>query len=188
MKNKFFVLTVKDYLPKEEQLKIENEIAQYILDLWKDYKISCVFIPTGANPIEENDLPVGERLMLKIADNKIFSVSIPKTPEETKQIIRKSEFAVCTRMHSAIFAITEYKPLIAIAYEHKSIGLLKSLQLEEWYLSMREVTSKRLAILTKRLLKPKNYQTFIEHLKNERPTILSQRQSLKLDIMQKAGI
>ena len=32
MKNKFFVLTVKDYLPKEEQLKIENEIAQYILD------------------------------------------------------------------------------------------------------------------------------------------------------------
>lgn len=183
MKNKFFVLTVKDYLPKDEQLKIEDEIAKYILDLWKNYKISCVFIPTGANPIEENDLPVGERLLLKIADSKIFKVSIPKTPEETKQIIRKSKFAVCTRMHSAIFAITEYKPLIAIAYEHKSIGLLQSLNLQQWYVRMQETTSLKLMKLTEKLLNKANYSSFIHILKKQRLIILKERDNLKLQII-----
>src|SRR4051812_18766104 len=134
MSNNYFVLTVKDYLSKPQQLKVENEITNYILGVWNKYKLQCVFIPTGSNPIEENDLPVGNRFSEKINNSKIFMIKIPRTPEATKKIIQRAKFAVCTRMHSAIFAITEYTPFIAIAYEHKSIGLLKSLDLSEWFI------------------------------------------------------
>ncbi len=178
-KNNYFILTVKDYLAKEQQLHIESEITKYIFNVWRSFHLRCVFIPTGANPIEENDLPVGERMSNKINNKSIFAVKIPKNPEATKKIIRKAKFAICTRMHSAIFAITEFTPFIAIAYEHKSIGLLRSLQLSEWSIKMREVTAEALTKKTSKLLEKSNYQQFINHLNKKRPSILAYRDVLK---------
>jgi colanic acid/amylovoran biosynthesis protein len=177
--NNYFVLTVKDYLPIDKQIFVEKEIAEYIKSVWQKYKISCVFIPTGANPIEENDIPVGIRLARLVGDQDIFSIKIPATPEVTKSILRGATFSVCTRMHSAIFSVTEYTPLIAIAYEHKSIGFLESINLQDWYITMKDATKNELMRLTNKLLNKKVYTGFVNHLKLQREKIIVQSETLK---------
>ena len=182
--SKYYVLTIKDYLPQPEQEAIESEFILYIKHMWDKHKMSCIFIPTGANPIEENDVPVGERIAAQIKNNKVFAMEIPKTPEETKRIIRGAKFAMCTRMHSAIFAVTEFIPFIAIAYEHKSIGLLESLSLSKWHIRMTQVTCSELYSMTKKLLNKQTYANFIKTLMEQQTIITNLRQELKHEIVE----
>lgn len=176
--SRYFVLTVKNYYELSKQIPIEKEFSKFVDYVWDTYSLKCVFIPTAANPIEENDIPSGERIGKDIKKG-IFKIEIPKTPEETVKIISKAKFAVCTRMHSAIFSALAYTPFIAIAYEHKVTGFMKYMELEQWNTGMVDVSFEKLKRLSDLLIKKDTQKKYVEHLKYRREVILLQRNKLK---------
>lgn len=175
----YYVLTIKDYLNKEKQRKVEREFSNFIKGNWDRTKHVCYFIPTAANPIEENDLPVGERIAKNIKNDKIFKIVVPKDPSDTKRIIQKAQYAICTRMHSAIFSTTEFTPFVTVAYEHKSTGLLKVLDIKDHYTKLEDISSKKLTELVSNLTEKRQYVSFIKNLKSQRKNIIIQRNKLK---------
>jgi len=181
-KDAYFVLTVKNYFNLNKQVAIEKEFADFISYVWKKHGLKCVFIPTGANPIEENDIPTGERLREKVG-SKILKIEIPKTPEATHEIIKNARLAVCTRMHSAIFSAVVFTPFIAIAYEHKVKGLMELLKLKDWILPLDGITKSELISLFDKLTTARVHQKYVDQLKQDRSKILSQRQALKTYIL-----
>jgi colanic acid/amylovoran biosynthesis protein len=49
------------------------------------------------------------------------------------------DFFVATRLHSAIYALKAGVPVVAVAYEPKTIGIFKDLDLSEFVLDIRSI-------------------------------------------------
>lgn len=174
-----YVLTVKDYLERRSQRVVEDEITTLVDYLWENYKLKCIFIPTGANPIEENDIPVGERIRKMIKSEKSFNIVIPEDPRQTKRILKSAKFAICTRMHSAILSACVFTPFIALSYEHKVTGLLKVLNLEKWGIDFKNTSFNNIHNKYLEIIKPKNYNTYLDVLRKDREEILKYRDLIK---------
>lgn len=66
------------------------------------------------------------------------------TPVQIKNVIGQLDFFVGTRMHSNIFATSMKIPTLAIAYEKKTNGIMKSVGLENYVEEIDEITSESL--------------------------------------------
>ncbi len=60
-------------------------------------------------------------------------------PTELMKYIGSMDLFIGTRMHSNIFALIMNVPVIAIAYEHKTYGIMKMLNLGNWVLDIEEI-------------------------------------------------
>jgi polysaccharide pyruvyl transferase WcaK-like protein len=170
----YYVLSLREYL-KQGQERVEREIADYIRIMAKERHLTCRYVPMGANPIEENDLVVADRLARLVDDPGVFEIVHPKSPDELKGILSKATFSVCNRMHTAILSATVHTPFIAIAYQHKTHGFLKSFGLEGWNIDMDVVTATGLQELTNELLGAKEYASFVTTLEKKRHEIAEER-------------
>lgn len=179
----YYTLSCREYL-KGNQSIAEKELAKFIDLLWTKHKLKCVFIPTAANPIEENDILVAERIQSYVAHKNSFSINVPKSPAKMKDVLEQSQFSICNRMHHAILSATVYTPFISIAYQHKTIGFLEYLELTEWNQDMDKLDAGKLVAKVESLLDKKTYKSFIDHLKHKRPEVLKNRQSI-IDILLK---
>ena len=56
-----------------------------------------------------------------------------------------------SRLHSNIFTLTEGVPVLAIAYQDKTFGVLRMLGLDEWVVDIRAVEAGQLVDLLRRL-------------------------------------
>jgi len=65
-------------------------------------------------------------------------------PQELQGIMGQMELFIGTRMHSNIFALTMEVPTIAIAYEHKTEGIMSMLELQHWVLPINSLEPERL--------------------------------------------
>ena len=63
---------------------------------------------------------------------------------ELMKYIGSMDLFVGTRMHSNIFALIMNVPVVAIAYEHKTHGIMKMLSLENWVLDIEKINEHEL--------------------------------------------
>lgn len=132
------VITAREWLSKKEQNKYESELSKVIDYVWEKYKLKSVFIPMVWNSSEEHDAEVARRIHKKIKNKHIFSILNINNPKQVKEILSKSKMALCTRMHSAILSYGTFTPFISIAYEHKTNGILRMLNLKKFNLNINE--------------------------------------------------
>lgn len=167
-KKDYFVLTLRQGLgmSQNKQDTIEQDIAKCVIEVWKKYKLPCIFIPMASNLIEENDLIVAKRLEKLINNSQIFSIKFPKNPVEAKKILRNAKLSVCNRLHSAILSATEYTPFITISYAHKTIGFMKFFGLDEWNINMSEVNYKILMNKLDKIFIESNHKKVVGVLNN----------------------
>jgi colanic acid/amylovoran biosynthesis protein len=91
-----------------------------------------------------------DRLMAKNVRNlskhpeRIHLVEDDLHPFEIIGVCRKLDFLIGTRMHSTIFSLVNNVPVIGIACEHKTTGLLRGLGLEELSIDAKAVTAQNL--------------------------------------------
>jgi len=71
------------------------------------------------------------------------------SPEQLVSIYSRMEFHIGTRMHSNIFALTAGVPVLAIAYEDKTYGLMSILKLERYAIDIEELDARRLLEMVK---------------------------------------
>ncbi|MBY6037095.1 polysaccharide pyruvyl transferase family protein [Fictibacillus nanhaiensis] len=67
-------------------------------------------------------------------------------PRELKYLYSKMDMFVGTRMHSNIFSLSNFVPTVAINYEHKTRGIMESLNLNDFVIDINEITPENLKI------------------------------------------
>lgn len=99
-------------------------------------------------------------ISLKIRDNlsepskqRVHVLTKDYTPEQTKAMIGTMDAFVATRTHSGIFALSTGVPLLAIAYEYKTPGIMKMIGLQDRVLDINRITEEELISSVRALLK-----------------------------------
>jgi polysaccharide pyruvyl transferase WcaK-like protein len=140
------------------------------------------------NPIEDDDTRVYARLASRIRAKQSLTLVSPKSYKESQKLLARANFAVATRMHSAILALTVHTPFLTIGYGHKSLGFIQSLELKNWYIDITKVNKTNLVDLTMSFIKPKNLVHLRRKLKTAQTQLLKQKPLLmqKLTLFLKA--
>ena len=158
--NNYLVLTAREWLKKDEQMKYEQALIELIKHAWKKYHLKTYFVAMAGNKAEDDDNRVAQRIEAAINDNNIFAITPLNHPKEVQNFLNNAKVAICTRMHSAILAITVGTPFLTIGYEHKTKGLMKHMNLSSWHMDIEKVRKNILIDKFDRLLDKKNYNFF----------------------------
>jgi colanic acid/amylovoran biosynthesis protein len=75
----------------------------------------------------------------------------PVSPEILQSLYGEMDIFIATRLHSAIFALNRHVPVLSIAYQPKTLGVLQMLGLEQWSIPIEEATPDRLVALLRNL-------------------------------------
>lgn len=180
-RNKYIVLTALEWFDDlKRQQEFEKMLIDFVREAWSKYKLKTVFIAMAWNNIEDDDNRVANRIKLNIQNDNIFSVFHPKSLSELQKKLGQATIAVCTRMHSAILSTTVFTPFITIGYGHKTLGFVKSYDIEKWYIDINEVNFEKLMKKFDDLLIEKEYNMLISKLRIKQeeiskylPTIIS---------------
>jgi colanic acid/amylovoran biosynthesis protein len=99
----------------------------------------------GPTP-DQDDRRTAARVFAEVSDlaERVVFVEKGCSAETLQAIYSRLDLLIGTRLHSNIFALTALTPVLAIAYQPKTLGVLKMLQLEEWVLPIETVTGDRL--------------------------------------------
>ena len=181
-KSDYIVLSAREWLPREKQLKYESILGDFVNYVWKRFKLKTKMLIMANNPIEETDTPVAQRIQENIKNNRFFDIIYPSDHREAQDILRDAKLAVCTRMHSAILSFTTTTPFIAIGYGHKTQGLMKLLTLTEWFVDIYDLRYNWLVSKFDFLLKSGTYSSYIKRLKEQRKIVLAFRPKIINDI------
>ncbi len=114
---------------------------------------------------KHSDIPFIDKIIenMKYSERAII-FSDKKSGREQQREIATVDFMIATRHHSAIFACKVNTPVISIAYEHKIVAFMQSVNLGDFLLDIYEINSNQL--LEKIELLKKNY----DNIKQSLPT------------------
>lgn len=133
-----------------------EEYLTKIADIIKSFEdAQIVFIPMVETKIAKFD----ERMIAKRIVNKIDkkdNIRIIKNdyfPSELRALTGKMDILFGTRFHSVIFAISSGVPVISLMYEHKSLGIMKMLNLEEYVYNIDNFNVKDIVEKINKILK-----------------------------------
>ena len=107
---------------------------------------TVVFVPHVIGPGEiHDDRVIGNELLTKVnSKQKVISIINEYTPEELKGIIGVCDLFIGARMHANIAATSMHVPTIAIAYSHKTYGIMEMLGQGKYVLDIKELDYKSL--------------------------------------------
>jgi colanic acid/amylovoran biosynthesis protein len=159
-------ITVRKWFKDAESLdKYVEAFAQTIDYLITQHNAQVFYIPQViAENFGDDDRLVAERVQASVSEKKHFMlVTDDLHPFEVIGLCGKMDIFIGTRMHSNIFALINYVPVIAIEYEHKTRGIMQGLGLEALTLDINDATSATLKKKVDLLLKNRDhYRALIE--------------------------
>lgn len=85
----------------------------------------------------------------KVREN-VTTLESDYTPPELISLIGECDFFVGTRMHSNIFATRAGVPTVAISYQAKTHGIMRSLDLDGWWVNINEIDPNNIVGLIER--------------------------------------
>lgn len=167
-----FGITVRDWnfpLLSDKNKAMNNYInaLQETLTYYIKEKNACfIFIPQVI--VEHGDdaevaKKIKEQLPNELKERFIIRCD-DFSPYEIKSLISQLDYFVGTRMHSNIFATSMKVPTVAIAYEKKTNGIMKTLNLEDYIIEINTITSEKL--IKKIEVMMKNNKDIRRHLDN----------------------
>jgi colanic acid/amylovoran biosynthesis protein len=160
-------VTVRQWLPSDEQERYEGAIAATIDTLCHRHGAAVILIPqVTSNLGNDDDRLVNRRVYGRLHDRtNVRLVDDHIDHRQIKAFYASLDLLIGTRFHSVIFALTSYVPSIAVAYEHKTTGIMRDLGLEKWVVDIRAVDE---TVLTQRaeslLLEAPSYRSYLEEV------------------------
>lgn len=140
-------------------------IAQTVTDVSKDFAIELlpqVLPPAGDDVDVSHEV---RRMCHPRAD-----IAVVEDDLDLKALIdRYGEYyaVIGTRMHANLIALCQGVPVIAIAYEHKTRGIMHELSLDDYVVDIEEATGERLTAMWRRLCE--DYDEYADHLRTVLP-------------------
>lgn len=164
------------YMDKNNINHYYKEMAETISKLVFLYKYKIFVFNQVSGPTEdENDLQ-GAKIVLsflpKNIRHEIMVVKEKLNPSELKGCYGQMDVFLATRLHSGIFALDMRVPTLFVGYLNKTIGVLRSIELEEFYFDLKEVTSEK---LTEKIIYMDNHKDLIISNINKKMNAVSEK-------------
>jgi colanic acid/amylovoran biosynthesis protein len=122
---------------KENFVKVLSQLADYVVDR---YRAQAVFMPQGLDA-KYNDLSISREIVgLMRQSHNVQVIGEDYSPEELKTLYGFMDIFVGVRMHANIFALGAKVPVLAVAYEPKTLGIMESLGLHEFVSDIRTLS------------------------------------------------
>lgn len=126
--------------PKAMQKNFEGRMAEVCERLIKRGDIEVIFISTHQ---KVDDNPRDEAVVARIIsllpeDSRVHAHHIQGFvhPQEFSYLMGQCDLVVSSRFHGAILSMLGGAPVINLAYEPKTVGLLRQIGLDDWAMSM----------------------------------------------------
>lgn len=166
-KSKVVAITMRAWFSGARREALEKSFAKFIDFLHgKGYEV--LLVPQVTTHYRADDDRIAEA---RIADycqgKKPVLVADAAEAGQLKSLYDDVDFVVGTRFHSVIFALTSYIPCMAVEYDHKTSGIMQSLGLGEWVISLNDVTAKDLRAMFTKL--EKNAESYVGHVRQVVP-------------------
>ena len=115
------------------------QIIDYLTD---KFDLVVVLVPhvTGSGIMSDDRIIGAEIYQCLKNKKKVVPLSEELTPEELKGIIGRCDLFIGSRMHANIAALSMAVPTIAIGYSHKTWGIMKMMEQEEFICDFQEVS------------------------------------------------
>ncbi len=110
-----------------------------------------IFFPQVWGPTQDQDDRIPSRRVAEQLEDLAGAIHYVREPLPTtllKTVYGKMDVFIGTRMHSNIFALSEAVPVIAIGYQHKTMGIATMAGIGEWVIDIQGVDEK---VLVERL-------------------------------------
>lgn len=156
-------VTVRAWLKGEEQTRYEKAVAKTLDTILNRFPAHVIFIPQVTASKGDDDRMVSRRVY-ELMKHKHAASVIETEPDhhEIKALYDNLDLLLGTRFHSVIFSLTSYVPVVAIEYEHKTSGIMRDLDLEQWVVKIEDVTASKLTSLMKRLFEERaDYKNYL---------------------------
>ena len=140
----------------------EEEIVRFIKEMCKKANTNVVLIVQCDGPTkDQNDLIVSERILARLGfkDERVKLANGIQNTNEFSKTLSKLDLIISTRMHTAIIGLVNRVPTILIGYQPKAAGLFHLLDLDDYYVSINNVTSELLLEQSNKILN--NYASYI---------------------------
>jgi len=165
------------YIDKNKIDHYYNELAETISNLVAIHNYKVFIFNQVSGPTEdENDL-IGTKIVLSLlplnTQKEILVVKEKLSPSELKGCYGQMNLFLATRLHSGIFALDMRVPTLFIGYLDKTIGVLRSVELNGFFLNIEDVTSDK---LTEKLL-------FMEKQQNEIIALIDKQMNAVGDLL-----
>ncbi|MGI8351378.1 polysaccharide pyruvyl transferase family protein [Niallia circulans] len=156
---KIIGLTVRDWhFPRSEDKEkaLENykkTIVETITTISQELNSVFVFIPQVIFQ-GDDDRIIAKEIKSKLEKQEsLIILENDISPNEIKELISRFDMFLGTRMHSNIFALGAEVPTVAIAYEHKTNGIMGVLELDDYVIDIEDVTPEKLNNLVNKCYK-----------------------------------
>ena len=167
-------MTARVWLPPPRQELLDRTLARLIDHVHSNPRFRVVLIPQNTSALaDEDDRDVNRRIAGYCQGSRTpILVEERCDPTEITGLYSSLDFLVGMRFHSVIFALISYVPSMTIEYHYKSRGIMRDLGLEEWVLSLEDVTEDQIITLFDRLVHQEHaYET---HLRRVLPEYIGQ--------------
>ena len=135
--------------PKKRWSAYVEEIRRCTHFVTKELDGSVFFVPQCIKN-GGRDVEVAREIVSGLEDaTNVHVIDADLSPGGLAALYGMFDMLVGTRMHANILALTQGTPVVAIAYEHKTTGIMQMLALGEWCIDIRKVEG-RLALLVAR--------------------------------------
>jgi colanic acid/amylovoran biosynthesis protein len=129
-----------------------REMAGALDRFARRHKAQIVFFPHVTGPAaSKDDRKTGERVR-RLMEMPSHAVVDDLAPAEIKGMIGAATWFVGCRMHSNIAALSSGVPVAAIAYSHKTEGIMTGLGLHEYVLDVADLTAESVDTLLNRVV------------------------------------
>ena len=162
---------------EKSQIQIENNIAYIINKITENNDTNVYFFPqifsfSGKNFIEQTDIPIINNIINKV-DKPYLCKIIPAEYDSDMQqaMISKLDYFIGMRYHSIIFSIKMLIPVIGIYYEHKAVGFLEKIGLENLAVKIQDFLTNPDIVLEKIQYIKQNSSTIKLSIKSNLPKI-----------------
>jgi colanic acid/amylovoran biosynthesis protein len=141
-------------------------LAEHIAN--KNYDI--VFIPHLESG-NHSDRILAQRIYNQCSSitQAVTEILAPTNPVNIINLMAQCDLAVCSRMHSMIFAIDAKLPFLALSYLPKSDSMLSEADLNEWKLSLADLAQNNVDTSSAAIIA--KFETMLENLANNRKKV-----------------
>lgn len=143
--------------PDARQRDFEARMARVCQALLEEGDTDLIFITThqGVEGIHRDDA-VSARIQAQLPEHLRSQAHVTQDfvhPQEFAHIMGECDLVISSRLHGAIMSLVGGTPVVALAYEPKTRGLMRQLDLEDCVLEMGAASTEEILALACNLLK-----------------------------------
>ncbi len=169
---------IYDKDPKIKQKQYVNEITHALEKIIKNTDCLIIFFPQVIFGPSEDDRILSNEIKNKLDASlvdKVFILNENFEPNQLKALMGELDLFIGTRMHSCIFALSMNVPTLMIGYENKAWGIMSMLDLTEFIIDIRSLTSEKIVSVFNKMLEER--LTITKKIKSKIPQL--EREALR---------